>query len=263
MFEKLGFELTRALELGGLGGDLPTLPIELLRLIGELFVDFVELGLLLLELPLRRPERGGLRLELFVRYTQLLLLRLELLGLPLRLLEEIFELLLVLRRPHGDGQALAQSLEEGLRRGRRLAQEAQLEDRERLSLDARRNDHDLGGLRFAGAGADREEGRRQVPQADDFSVRGRSTHEAFALFEGVGPGVRPVEPVRRLSHPAGPRLREERSHVSLGSLGEYLERAGAELFDWPLTLQRGEKLRERRANPRLGLRGFARGHLGP
>jgi len=75
--------------------ELVALLAERLRLLLELRVDLLELGLLVLELRLRRLQRAALLLELLVRDAQLFALRLELFRLALGLLEQLLELLAI------------------------------------------------------------------------------------------------------------------------------------------------------------------------
>ena len=102
-------------------GQLVLLVLEQLRLLLELRVDLLELGLLRLQPRLRFLERAALLLELLVVDAQLLLLRLQLFGLPLRLLEQFFEPRAVLRRAHRDAQRLGDAGEQLADRPRRTS----------------------------------------------------------------------------------------------------------------------------------------------
>ena len=129
--------------------------LERLRLLLELRVGLLELGLLVLQALLRLLERAALLLELLVADAELLLLRLELLGLPLRLLEQVLEVLryspIAARRrwaPRRGGGAPALRLDR--------PEEAELDDRVRHAVGARVGEEQVPRLRLAEARRHRE-----------------------------------------------------------------------------------------------------------
>ena len=92
--------------------QLVPLALEQLRLLLQLRVGLLELGLLVLEPRLRLLQHVRLLLELLVADAQLLLLRLQLLGLALRFFQQLLEPRPVLRRADGDAERFGDAREQ-------------------------------------------------------------------------------------------------------------------------------------------------------
>ena len=112
--EELSLVAVGARELGALRSRSSLAPTsssccwpELLRVLLELHVGLLELGLLGLEPRLRVAQLRALRLQLLVGDAQLFLLRLQLFGLALGLLQQVLALAAQRAGADGDGDGFA------------------------------------------------------------------------------------------------------------------------------------------------------------
>ena len=148
------------------------LRLEQLRLLLELRVDLLQLGLLALEARLRLLQRAALLLELLVADAQLFLLRLQLLGLALRLLEQLLEARAVLRRADGDAERLGDARPAARAPSRSdPPEEAELDHRLHDAVDDRGRDQELA-WRAPGRAPTRPAGSRRARRGR--AARGRS-----------------------------------------------------------------------------------------
>ncbi len=116
--EEFALVLIGALELGGLLGEhglsaaqLVAPALQHLRLLLELRVGLLQLGLLRLQPLLGIAQCAGLHFQLLVADAQLLLLGLQLFGLPLGFGEQFFEARPVFRGAHGDAHRLGHTVQ--------------------------------------------------------------------------------------------------------------------------------------------------------
>ncbi len=240
--------------------------LELLRLLFEMRVGLLQLGLLGLELRLRFLQRAALLLELLVADLELFLLRLQLLGLPLCLLEQLFQPGAVLRGTHGDGDGVRDALHQGLVLGSDPAQEAKLEHRMDFAIAAGRRHEQLARLALAQRGGNGQVARRHIANAHAAAGLGGLAQQAIARAQRVvllrgrqrvaGNATEPVLAVCDV----------DRADLRVEVVREEIQHVLAEVFQALLALQAGGQPHLPRAQPDQELacaivaRGHDRGH---
>jgi hypothetical protein len=191
-------------------------------------------------------------LQLLVGDAQLLLLGLQLLGLALRLLEQRAQPLAVVRGPDGDGDAVADAVDERQRARAGRVHRAELDDALRGPADDQRRDDEMTRRGLAERRADREVPDGQVVQHRDRLSPGGLAGQALAGHEAVRNLRAGSQAPRRDELEVAAIERVHRAHRRVQRAAEHGERARPDLGQRQIALQLLQQVGLRGANPVLG-----------